>query len=884
MTAAPRARVAPDGLVGREGVVSRLVASVDEGAGAVLRGPRGRGCSAVLAEAARRLRAAGRTTVVLDAVGGPDRPFGALHRVLPAPLPDGIAAATLAQVVAALVGPAPAPGDDRPRPVVVVDELDAVDDGTSAVLHHAVTTGRARLLASVRADPGGADASLAWWRDIVARVELPALDRDGSDELVERLAGGPVDAATRERLWLLARGHPGWLVAAVGATRAAGAWVREAGLWCLTGDLAATADPEVLAQVDALPAEVRSVLEALALADQLTIDDAEALGGSGPLADAERRGLVRVDEGRDGALWCAVASRLVATALGASRDAAHATASWRRLAEVLARSSSTADETVLTRGLALIGAGWADPPRHDEDRDALVRAAEAAFGLTRWEDCAALAERAWRSGAGDRALTVLTVALGHLGDPEAIAALTDALDGLDLDDDAVVSHSDSIAVSQFHANDPDRAYATAQRAREAAPAQVPSIDVFEARLRSFGGEQAIARGLVEPWVGHDDVEIAIEARLVVASVDLNDGDTTAAIDEFDRVFALASSSPAVHISAVGIAYLFRLGALADAGRLEEAIEGAMVVERATAAGGDPASHGWLALHLGRCHLRAGRPRTAARWFGEAVSDLRRVHRPGWVAHPSAGLVAAHAAQGDLAAAREALAAWAELPPHAVKIFRPEEVRYVAWLDAAEGQPAGPRLREAIALARAAGVVPYEAAAWHDLSRLGDADDRIEAAEGLADVAGRTDSRLVATHARRARALVDGDVAGLAVAAAAYESMEAGFDAVETWAEIARQAGDERQGAQARRRVADLATAGEGLHTPLLGDLDAHPVLTDREAEIAAMVVAGASRQEIADHLVVSVRTIDSHLQRVYRKLGVRGREGLVEALGGAGLS
>ncbi|HMJ74765.1 MAG TPA: LuxR C-terminal-related transcriptional regulator, partial [Iamia sp.] len=762
-------------------------------------------------------------------------------------------------------------------------ELDAVDDATSAVLHHAVTAGRARLLATVRDDdPAGSDASLAWWRDIVVRVELPALDRDGSDELVERLAGGPVDAATRERLWLLARGHPGWLVAAVGATRAAGAWVRDSGLWCLTGDLAATADPEVLAQVDSLPAEVRNVLQALALADQLTIDDAEGLGGSGPLAEAERRGLVRVDEGKDGGLWCGVASRLVATALGATRDPAQARASWRRLADVLARSTSAARETSMNRGLALVGAGWADPPRDDDDLEALVRGAEAAFEMSRWEDCVALAERAWRAGAGGRALQVLTVSLGHLGDPAAIAALSDDLDGLGLDEDAVVTHSDTIAISQFHANDPDHAFATAARAREAAPERRASIDVFESRLRSFGGDQPAARALVAPWVDDEDVELAIEARTVMASVDLNEGNTAAAIEEFDRVFALASATPEVHIGSIGVAYLFRLGAVADGGGIDDAIEGALAVERATASGGDPASHGWLALHLGRCHLRAGRPRSAARWFAEAVSDLRRVHRPGWLAHPSAGLVAAHAALGDLAAAREAHAGWAELPAHAVRIFRPEELRFVAWLDAAEGQAAGPRLREAIALAQETGMVPYEAAAWHDLARLGDPDDRAEAADGLADVAQRTDSRLVATHARRARAALDGDVAALALAGAAYEAMGAGFDAIEAWAEVARQADDERQSAQARRRVGDLAVQGEGLHTPGLDAVDTHPVLTDREAEIAAMVVAGASRQEIAEHLVVSVRTIDSHLQRVYRKLGVRGREGLVEALGGAG--
>lgn len=869
--------------MGREAVLERLVTSVDGGSGTVLRGPRGRGCSAVLAEAARRLRAAGRATVVLDAVG-PRRPFGALHRVLPGPLPDGVAGATLAHVVETLFGPGPGPAPDaarRPVPVAVVDDLDEVDDATSAVLHHAVATGRARLLATVGDAPAGSDASRVWWRDMVARVELPPLDRDGSDELVERLAGGAVDAASRERLWLMARGHPGWLVAAVGATRAAGAWTRHAGLCSLTGDLADTVDPEVLAQVDALPAAVRAVLQPLALADAIAIDDAEALGGSGPLADAERRGLVRVVERPDGTLWCAVASRLVATALGATRDPSVATASWRRVAEVLAASASTAPETVLTRGLALVGAGWADPPRDDEDRDALVRGAEAAYDLSRWEDCVTLAERAWRAGADDRSLQVLTVALGHLGDPEAIAALSADLADLDLDEEAVVGHADTIAISQFHANDPEQAFATAARARRAVPARRAAIDVFESRLRAFGGDQATARALVEPWVADDDAEIAVEARIVVASVDMNEGATAAAIEEFDRIVTVASDRPHVHPSAIGVAYLFRLGALADAGQVDAAIEGAMAVERATAAGGDPTSHGWLALHLGRTHLRAGRPRTAARWFGEAVSDLRRVHRPGWLAHPSAGLVAAHAASGDLAAGREALGAWAELPAHAVRLFRCEELRYTSWLEAAEGLPAGPRLREAAAVARSAGVVPYEAAAWHDLSRLGDPDDRAEAAEALAEVACRTDSRLVAVHARRAAALVAGRIDALALAAAAYESMGVGLDAVETWAEVARRAGDERQAAQARRRVGVLAALCEGLRTPGLGDVDTHPVLTDREAEIAAMVVAGASRQDIADHLVVSVRTIDSHLQRMYRKLGVRGREGLVDVLGPA---
>ena len=49
------------------------------------------------------------------------------------------------------------------------------------------------------------------------------------------------------------------------------------------------------------------------------------------------------------------------------------------------------------------------------------------------------------------------------------------------------------------------------------------------------------------------------------------------------------------------------------------------------------------------------------------------------------------------------------------------------------------------------------------------------------------------------------------------------------------------------------------------------LLTPTEQQIAARVSAGRSNREIAAELVVSVRTVESNLTRVYRKLGVRSR-------------
>jgi DNA-binding CsgD family transcriptional regulator len=41
---------------------------------------------------------------------------------------------------------------------------------------------------------------------------------------------------------------------------------------------------------------------------------------------------------------------------------------------------------------------------------------------------------------------------------------------------------------------------------------------------------------------------------------------------------------------------------------------------------------------------------------------------------------------------------------------------------------------------------------------------------------------------------------------------------------------------------------------------------------------GRSNKQIAGHLHLSVRTVESHLQRAYEKLGISGRHELADAL------
>lgn len=60
-------------------------------------------------------------------------------------------------------------------------------------------------------------------------------------------------------------------------------------------------------------------------------------------------------------------------------------------------------------------------------------------------------------------------------------------------------------------------------------------------------------------------------------------------------------------------------------------------------------------------------------------------------------------------------------------------------------------------------------------------------------------------------------------------------------------------------------------------------LTAREVEVLGLLVAGLTNGEIADELVVSRRTVESHRAVVQRKLGVRSRAELARFARDAGL-
>ena len=87
---------------------------------------------------------------------------------------------------------------------------------------------------------------------------------------------------------------------------------------------------------------------------------------------------------------------------------------------------------------------------------------------------------------------------------------------------------------------------------------------------------------------------------------------------------------------------------------------------------------------------------------------------------------------------------------------------------------------------------------------------------------------------------------------------------------------------AQERFRTWASICEGAQTPSLrraGAPQTLETLTARELEIAELAARGLPKREIADRLVLSVRTVGNHLNHIYTKAGISGRAELALLLG-----
>jgi len=133
----------------------------------------------------------------------------------------------------------------------------------------------------------------------------------------------------------------------------------------------------------------------------------------------------------------------------------------------------------------------------------------------------------------------------------------------------------------------------------------------------------------------------------------------------------------------------------------------------------------------------------------------------------------------------------------------------------------------------------------------------------------------------------------------FEAAEARFEAAGTRLELARvlQAQSRRAAATEQAMMAQTAFGALGARggfeesAALLRDLSdglaetsSAPLpngITAREGEVLWLIAAGRTNQEIADDLVLSVRTVERHISTIYEKLGLHGRSARASAAAAA---
>jgi DNA-binding CsgD family transcriptional regulator len=305
--------------------------------------------------------------------------------------------------------------------------------------------------------------------------------------------------------------------------------------------------------------------------------------------------------------------------------------------------------------------------------------------------------------------------------------------------------------------------------------------------------------------------------------------------------------------------------------------------------------------LGDVQLRRGRWHEALRELQESAELSALMGEAGGGQSDCAWLAAA---MGDISRARDEIALEAPLVPESAHVWRVQHLARAgfveccggAWADAARLLDEARRAAEQLHLFEAA-PIPFGNDLVEALLHLGRVDEAEDEAGRLLVAARRAGLPTPLALALRSMALVDSARSehGVAIdrvgeALQFHAGGENTFEAARTELAaggILRRAGrraDARCHLEAALQVFDELGA-PGFAMVARSGLDrlttrrAPDQLTEAERRVADLAASGKSNIEISGELFIAVRTVESNLTRVYRKLGVRSRSQLAGVLG-----
>ncbi|WP_438493860.1 LuxR C-terminal-related transcriptional regulator [Streptomyces asiaticus] len=865
-------------LAGRAEELRAIDSATSQGKGVLMEGQLGMGMSQLLGAALRRAEAKGLTVVSVGGTGGAGASASAAFDTLD----------TCLERLARMRRP-----QGALPPVLGVDDVHLLNSPTAARLCALASSGRASIVAAATrgaCPPVGID--MLWLEHHVERVDLAPFDRPTVARVVRARLGVEVGASTLERLWATTRGHPLLLRELMEQSLTDGSFCRVGGVWRwrgLTGAPPKRLADAALFRLRDLTSDEHELACMLAIAESVETDlvlqaglgaAAESLYARGLVAEerAGRRIRLRLSEPLTGHV---LASRISAftgrrlrrqvadalTATGARREddvlrivalrmdaglvperdhllAAALTAIRRgshQFAERVCRTalSRSDDETAEpARARMLLARVLSSTGRHAEAEAEFAAAAKTPVQLPREEYVDAFRARVdnlvWGMRRTAEAVALADEAMQSLDGPSARA-----LEGCRA---ALALHADRLADILAIA---DRVLPLESPGSPTVRAILPVAAFARLERGDPVGALELLRlhgGRLEDW--EDDALCHRDAVVTRCLFHLGGQEASASmLEEMERSTDLQDRARQFHTS-VTRACLYRKG-----GRLREAAE--LLREVGTV----PRRHDWLDTHC------------IVGWLAGVLAEM------GEHSEALCTLLEADSEESDkpdCPIVRDSMAQERALV-----------LAYAGDVSGAVGQA-----MEVAKRASEAGRTLTAVAALHLAARVADAGPLTCQARGLAD--GST-SELVHLQADHIAALAAADGDALRTVADRFRANGALPLAAEALAQAARahhSAGQLRKGQAAWTACQEILTTTEGMLPPWAAreapDERPAATLTTREREVAALVASGLTNRGIAARLVVSVRTVENHLHRVYNKLGISARTDVGRALADQG--
>ncbi len=859
-------------LVGRESELAQIVSAHDDEAcpGAIIYASAGVGKSRLAREACAAAETNGELALWAQATASSATiPLGALASLIP----DDVRSDDLLELMRRSATALRERAGARAL-FLAVDDAQLLDETSAGLVLHLATSARVFVLATIRAGVPAPDAIEALWKDEGAqRIELERLGDDTIARLLEEGLGGPVEQATLRQLVEASAGNPLYARELVTSAIDEGALARERGLWRLRGrpSLPPSLTSVIARRLDALGSVERESLELLSLGEPLYLSEVAELTSYEALETCEARGMLSIS-GPAADAEVRLAHPLYSDAIRVDLPVLRTRTLHLSLAAMIQRRRPLTPDAALRAARWLVDAGAEIPG------DLLLDAAEAANLAGDPALGADLARRAVSDGAGMRGVRLLARAYtirNEFAEAEEVLAGAERLARGDPEALEYVGQRLHLLAWVLRRTDDARALLQRVESWSDDAGAEEQLQTWKSGLEALtGGFQARLESAREAVRQPDLAPTARRLHELILGVALMSTGQGREANALAR--DLRPRLPFTHnfdLYALGLASLVAEDSDEDWAGLRAYMRD---IVRDAVRAEDREAAGLAARTLGTIDLHRGRYRDAERWLAEAELQLEDHDSLGGASCVYALQAGVACFTGDAAGAQLAVERMRRRIAE-----RGQRATELIYHSCAEGWAARARsdidgARAFTELAAATGDATVRARLLHEALRSHGRQGP-NAAE-LAELASECDSALIDAYAAHAVALAAND--GGALVDAGERLAQLGCDAAAVDALVAAAAAFLTQGRDdsARRaaaRAQQLHPADQGWPAPEIDGLEGVAVeLTAREAQIAALAARGLTNKEIADQLVLSVRTVETYVYRAMQKRGVSTRREL----------